>query len=127
MHAKSGNPNARRLKPEGISEFQRIVSQGISDSYLRWRGIEVTLQLAQSSNSKIVIVGNSKDGLPIILGNVNGSPSPQSAPPAEKDQSPPKERTTAATPATPSEQTPADSLSEPVERTPATPLGKNPR
>ncbi len=60
----------KKIEAEGISEFQKIVSQGISDSYLRWRGIEATLQLAQSSNSKIVIVGNSKDGLPIILGNV---------------------------------------------------------
>jgi hypothetical protein len=62
------------LEAEGISEFQRIVSKGISDSYLRWRGIEATLQLAQSSNSKIVIVGGGKEGVPIIL---NASPSPQ--------------------------------------------------
>ena len=60
----------KKIEAEGISEFQQIVSQGISNSYLRWRGIEATLQLAQSSNSKIVIVGSGKDGLPIILGNV---------------------------------------------------------
>jgi hypothetical protein len=36
---------------------------------LRWRGIEATLQLAQSSNTKVVIVGSGKDGLPIIFGN----------------------------------------------------------
>jgi hypothetical protein len=58
----------KRIEAEGISEFQQIVSQGISDSYLRWRGIEATLQLAQSSNSKIVILGSGKDGLPTILG-----------------------------------------------------------
>src|SRR5271165_255616 len=100
----------KKIEAEGISEFQRIVSQGISDSYLRWRGIEATLQLAQSSNSKIVIVGNNKDGLPIILGNVDASPSPQ-------DTSP-KERTTAAAPATPLEKLPADTLPKPAERTP---------
>ena len=38
----------KKIEADGISEFQRIVSQGISDSYLRWRGIEATLQLAQS-------------------------------------------------------------------------------
>src|SRR6516164_1342078 len=65
----------KKIEAEGISEFQRIVSQGISDSYLRWRGIEATLQLAQSSNSKTVIVGSGKDGLPIILGNVDTSPA----------------------------------------------------
>src|SRR5271157_3064653 len=66
----------KKIEAEGISEFQRIVTQGISDSYLRWRGIEATLQLAQSSNSKIVIVGSGKDGLPIILGNAETPPVP---------------------------------------------------
>jgi regulator of protease activity HflC (stomatin/prohibitin superfamily) len=59
----------KKIEAEGIREFQQIVSQGISDSYLRWRGIEATLQLAQSSNTKVVIVGSGKDGLPIIFGN----------------------------------------------------------
>jgi hypothetical protein len=57
------------------------VSQGISDSYLRWRGIEATLQLAQSNNSKIVIVGGGKDGLPIILGNVDAAATPPAVKP----------------------------------------------
>jgi regulator of protease activity HflC (stomatin/prohibitin superfamily) len=59
----------KKIEAEGIRDFQQIVSQGISDSYLRWRGIEATLQLSQSTNAKTVIVGNGKDGLPIILGN----------------------------------------------------------
>src|SRR5712692_2779413 len=87
----------KRIEAEGISEFQKIVSQGISDSYLRWRGIEATLQLAQSSNSKIVIVGSGKDGLPIILGNVDAPPSPPPGNPAGNGDTAPKERTTAAT------------------------------
>ena len=57
----------KKIEAEGIHEFQQIVSQGISDSYLQWRGIEATLQLAQSSNSKIVVIGTGRDGLPIIL------------------------------------------------------------
>jgi regulator of protease activity HflC (stomatin/prohibitin superfamily) len=112
----------KKIEAEGISEFQRIVSQGISDSYLRWRGIEATLQLAQSSNSKIVIVGSGKDGLPIILGNVDASPSPQPASPAGNGDAAPKERTTAATPSPPSEKTPTT----PMEKLPATPLEKTP-
>jgi hypothetical protein len=106
----------KKIEAEGISEFQQIVSKGISDSYLRWRGIEATLQLAQSSNSKIVIVGNNKDGLPIILGNVDASPSPQPA----SGETAPKERTTAATPTTPLEKIPAETLTKPAERTPST-------
>jgi regulator of protease activity HflC (stomatin/prohibitin superfamily) len=109
----------KKIEAEGISEFQKIVSKGISVSYLRWRGIDATLQLAQSSNSKIVIVGNSKDGLPIILGNVDSSPSPQPAAPAEKEGTEPKERATAASPSTPLEKTPADTLSKPSEKMPS--------
>jgi regulator of protease activity HflC (stomatin/prohibitin superfamily) len=117
----------KKIEAEGISEFQKIVSQGISDSYLRWRGIEATLQLAQSSNSKIVIVGSGKDGLPIILGNVDVPSSPQPASPAGNGETAPKERTTAATAAASSEKVPADSLSKPSEKTPSTQPPEAPR
>ena len=73
----------KQIEADGIAAFQKTVSQGISDSYLRWRGIEATLALAQSPNTKIVIIGSGKDGLPIILGNdvptVPGTP-PAGAP-----------------------------------------------
>src|SRR5215475_1664918 len=111
----------KKIEAEGIREFQQIVSQGISDSYLRWRGIEATLQLSQSTNSKVVIIGNPKDGLPVILGNLDG-PQPAAggapAPPSEGDTAP-KERTTAPAPAMPLEQTPAAGLSKPAEKPPA--------
>src|SRR3954447_3177332 len=110
----------KKIEAEGIREFQMIVSQGISDSYLRWRGIEATLQLAQSSNSKIVIVGSGKDGLPIILGNVDAPSSPPSAPAGNGDK-PPAERPTALTPTTALEKIPADTLSKPSEKTPNQP------
>jgi regulator of protease activity HflC (stomatin/prohibitin superfamily) len=64
----------KQIEANGIAAFQKTVSQGISDSYLRWRGIEATLALAQSQNTKIIIVGGGKDGLPIILGNVDAVP-----------------------------------------------------
>jgi regulator of protease activity HflC (stomatin/prohibitin superfamily) len=72
----------KQIEANGIAAFQRTVSQGISDSYLRWRGIEATLALSQSSNSKIVIIGSGKDGLPIILGNVDTPASPGPGPKA---------------------------------------------
>src|SRR6202030_3624143 len=55
----------KQIEANGIAAFQRTVSQGISESYLRWRGIEATLALAQSPNAKIVIFGTNKDGLPL--------------------------------------------------------------
>lgn len=57
----------KRVEAEGIRGFQEIVTPAISESYLRWRGIEATLKLAQSSNSKVVVIGNSATGLPLIL------------------------------------------------------------
>lgn len=59
----------KRIEAEGIQNFQRIVTQSISDKLLRWKGIEATEKLASSDNAKIVVVGNSKDGLPLILGD----------------------------------------------------------
>ena len=56
----------KRIEAQGIQDFQRIISQGLSDQILRWKGIEATRALAESQNSKLVIVGG-KDGLPLIL------------------------------------------------------------
>jgi regulator of protease activity HflC (stomatin/prohibitin superfamily) len=67
------------IEATGIRDFQATVGAGISDSYLRWRGIDATLRLAESSNAKVVIIGTAKDGLPLILGNIE-SPAP---PPAQ--------------------------------------------
>jgi regulator of protease activity HflC (stomatin/prohibitin superfamily) len=108
-------PERKKIEAQGISEFQQIVSQGISDSYLRWQGIEATLQLAQSSNSKIVTVGTGKDGLPVILGNADAAPWPQPG----NEESAPKERTTAATPAITAEKIPADTLLTPSKQVPS--------
>jgi prohibitin 2 len=106
----------KKIEAEGIRDFQQIVSQGISDSYLRWRGIEATLQLSQSTNAKTVIIGNGKDGLPIILGNGDApAPPARSTTPDGNDN---RERTTAASPAVPLEKTPAAGLATPPEKIP---------
>ncbi len=59
----------KRIEAQGIKDFQDIVSDGISDKLLKWKGIEATLELAKSPNAKVVVVGSSKDGLPLILGD----------------------------------------------------------
>ncbi|HXU17704.1 MAG TPA: prohibitin family protein [Terriglobales bacterium] len=58
----------KRIEAQGIRDFQQIVAQGITPSLLEWKGIEATEKLAESSNSKVVVVGNPKNGLPLILG-----------------------------------------------------------
>lgn len=57
----------KRVEAQGIAAFQEIVTPAITESYLRWRGIEATLLLAESNNAKIVVIGNSETGLPLIL------------------------------------------------------------
>jgi regulator of protease activity HflC (stomatin/prohibitin superfamily) len=59
----------KRIEAAGVRDFQQIVSQGISPALLEWKGIEATEALARSQNTKIVVMGNSKNGLPIILGH----------------------------------------------------------
>ncbi len=57
----------KRIEAQGIADFQRIVASGVTPSLLTWKGIEATQKLAESPNTKIVIIGNSKNGLPVIL------------------------------------------------------------
>ena len=58
----------KRIEAQGIRDFQQIVAQGITPSLLEWKGIEATETLARSTNAKVVVVGNPKNGLPLILG-----------------------------------------------------------
>jgi prohibitin 1 len=57
----------KRIEAQGIADFQKIVAAGISPQLLEWKGIEATEKLAASPNAKIVIVGNTKNGLPLIF------------------------------------------------------------
>lgn len=57
------------IEAKGKADANRILSASLTDKILRDKGIEATLSLSKSPNSKVVIVGSSKDGLPIILGN----------------------------------------------------------
>jgi prohibitin 1 len=58
----------KRIEAAGVRDFQQIVAQGITPSLLEWKGIEATENLAKSSNTKVVVIGNNKNGLPLILG-----------------------------------------------------------
>ncbi len=62
----------KEIEALGIQLFQSIVQQGISENYLRWRGIEATRDLAASPNAKIIVVGGGDNGLPLILNTASG-------------------------------------------------------
>jgi len=59
----------QRIEAQGKADANRILSQSLTDKILQDKGIEATLQLAESPNSKVVIVGGGGEGLPLILGN----------------------------------------------------------
>jgi prohibitin 1 len=57
----------KRIEAQGIHDFQQTVAQGISEQLLEWKGIEATERLANSENAKVVLIGNTRNGLPLIL------------------------------------------------------------
>jgi regulator of protease activity HflC (stomatin/prohibitin superfamily) len=81
----------KAIEADGIRRFQETINSTISEGYLRWKGIEATLELARSNNAKVVVVGAGTDGLPIILGGLDGvgAPAPPVAPAAGRGAAPP--------------------------------------
>ncbi len=69
LQSEQSKAEQRRIEAEGIANYNRIINASLSDQILKQRGIEATLELAKSPNSKVVIVGSGKEGLPLILGN----------------------------------------------------------
>jgi regulator of protease activity HflC (stomatin/prohibitin superfamily) len=57
----------KEIEADGIRRFQKTVQMNLSDQYLRWKGIEATLELAKSNNSKVIVIGSSPSGLPLIF------------------------------------------------------------
>ena len=69
LQRETQEADRKRIEAKGIADFQEIVSKGISEQLLKWKGIEATEKLANSTNTKVVIIGSGKDGLPLILGS----------------------------------------------------------
>jgi len=68
LSKESQEADRKRIEAQGVADFQRIVSTGISEQLLKWKGIEATLEIAKSPNAKVIVIGSGKDGLPLILG-----------------------------------------------------------
>jgi regulator of protease activity HflC (stomatin/prohibitin superfamily) len=59
----------QRIDAEGKAAANKILSASITDKILQEKGIEATLKLSESPNSKVIVIGSGKSGMPIILGN----------------------------------------------------------
>jgi regulator of protease activity HflC (stomatin/prohibitin superfamily) len=55
------------IEAEGIAAYQKTISKTLNDKLVQWQGIQATLELAKSPNSKVIVIGAGKAGLPIIL------------------------------------------------------------
>ena len=60
----------QRIDAEGKAAANKILNASLTDKILQEKGISATVKLAESPNSKVVIIGNSKDGMPLILGDI---------------------------------------------------------
>ena len=70
----------RRIQAIGLRNFYSIVQSSLTDKLLTWKGIEATIEIARSPNTKVVIVGGQKDQMPLILGSDIGNIPQGSAP-----------------------------------------------
>lgn len=59
----------KRIEAEGEATANDIINKSLTPNLLKMRGIEATLKLANSQNSKTVVIGSGADGMPLILGN----------------------------------------------------------
>ena len=57
------------IEAQGKADANRILSESLTEKILQDKGIEATIELSKSPNSKVVVIGSGKSGMPIILGN----------------------------------------------------------
>ena len=61
----------KRIEANGEANANKIINSSLTPALLKMRGIEATTLLAESPNSKVIVIGSGKDGLPLILGGNN--------------------------------------------------------
>ena len=69
LEKEQSEAERKRIEAEGSAAANEIINASLTENLLRMRGIEATSTLAASPNAKVIVIGSSKDGLPIILGN----------------------------------------------------------
>lgn len=69
LKSETSEAERRRIEAEGIANYNRIINASLTDKIIQQRGIDATIQLSQSQNTKVIVIGSGKDGLPLILGN----------------------------------------------------------
>ena len=68
LEKETSEAERKRIAAEGESKANNIINNSLTDKLLKMRGIEATAELSKSPNSKVIVIGSGKDGLPLILG-----------------------------------------------------------
>ncbi|RMB57346.1 prohibitin family protein [Dokdonia sinensis] len=58
-----------RIEAQGKADANQILSASLTDKILQDKGIDATIKLSESPNSKVIVIGSGESGLPLILGN----------------------------------------------------------
>lgn len=69
LEKESSEAKRKAIEAEGIAKYNDIIDRSLTNKLLKMKGIDATLEIANSKNSKIIVIGGGKDGLPLILGN----------------------------------------------------------
>ena len=67
LEKETAEAERKRIQAEGEAKANAIINSSLTPSLLKMRGIEATIKLAESPNSKVIVIGGGGDGLPLIL------------------------------------------------------------
>jgi len=69
LEREKSEAERKRIGAEGEAKANKIINSSLTPALLKMRGIEATIELSKSPNSKVIVIGSGKSGLPLILGN----------------------------------------------------------
>jgi prohibitin 2 len=123
LEAEKAEAERLEIKGAALNRYYSLVNGALTAPLLTWRGIEATIELAQSPNSKIVVIGSGKDQLPIILGSdITKMPEPSAARPAPAPARGASERGNTPRIAPPDSTTPERGTAPPITSPAGVPL-----
>ncbi len=68
LEKEKSEAERKKIAAEGEATANQIINSSLTNNLLKMRGIEATQQLSNSPNSKVIVIGNGDNGMPIILG-----------------------------------------------------------
>lgn len=67
LEKEESEAERKRIAAEGEAAANKIVNSSLTPNLLKMRGVEATIELSKSPNSKVVVIGAGENGMPLIL------------------------------------------------------------